>query len=80
MANPAVSTRNGSFEPQRINKQQTSRSDFIEDMPSLDARGMTLREIQSQYGADFSPTQIPSVKEAVMAEAKYWQARRHDAP
>ena len=46
---------------------------------SLYARGMTVLEIQSQleemYGAEITPTLISNVNDAVMDEAKAWQAR-----
>ena len=75
--------RHGSFEPQIIPKHQTRWSGFDEKILSLYARGMTVREIQSHleemYGAEVSPTLISSVTDAVMDEAKAWQARPLDA-
>lgn len=75
--------RHGSFEPQIVTKHQTRWSGFDEKILSLYARGMTVREIQSHleemYGTEVSPTLISSVTDAVMEEAKVWQARALDA-
>ena len=71
--------RHGSFEPQLFPKHQTRWAGFDGKIISLYARGMTVREIQSHleemYGAEVSPTLISSVTDAVMDEAKAWQAR-----
>jgi len=75
--------REGSFEPQIVPKHQTRWSGFDDKILSLYARGMTVREIQSHleemYGAEVSPTLISTVTDAVMDEAKAWQARPLDA-
>ena len=75
--------RNGSFEPQIVTKHQTRWAGFDDKILSLYARGMTVREIQSHlqemYGAEVSPTLISSVTDAVMDDAKAWQARPLDA-
>jgi putative transposase len=75
--------RHGSFEPQIVTKHQTRWAGFDEKILSLYARGMTVREIQSHleemYGAEVSPTLISSVTDAVMDEAKAWQARPLEA-
>ena len=75
--------RHGSFEPQIVTKHQTRWAGFDDKILSLYARGMTVREIQSHleemYGAEVSPTLISSVTDAVMDEAKAWQARPLDA-
>ena len=75
--------RHGSFEPQIITKHQTRWAGFDDKILSLYARGMTVREIQSHlqemYGAEVSPTLISSVTDAVMDDAKAWQARPLDA-
>lgn len=71
--------RHASFEPQIITKHQTRWSGFDDKILSLYARGMTVREIQSHleemYGAQVSPTLISTVTDAVMDDAKAWQAR-----
>ena len=75
--------RHGSFEPQIITKHQTRWAGFDEKILSLYARGMTVREIQGHlqemYGTEVSPTLISSVTDAVMDDAKAWQARPLDA-
>ena len=51
--------RDGSFDPQLIAKHQTRWSGFDDNILSLYARGITVREIQSHreemYGAEVSP-------------------------
>jgi putative transposase len=75
--------RHASFEPQIVTKHQTRWSGFDDKILSLYARGMTVREIQSHleemYGAQVSPTLISSVTDAVMDDAKAWQARPLEA-
>lgn len=75
--------RQGSFEPQIVTKHPTRWAGFDEKILSLYARGMTVREIQSHpqemYGAEVWPTLISSVTDAVMDDAKAWQARPLDA-
>jgi len=75
--------RHASFEPQIFTKHQTRWAGFDEKILSLYARGMTAREIQSHleemYGAEVSPSLISSVTDAVMDEAKAWQARPLEA-
>ncbi len=71
--------RHASFEPQIVPKHQTRWTGFDDKILSLYARGMTVREIQGHlqemYGAEVSPSLISSVTDAVMDEAKAWQAR-----
>ena len=75
--------RHASFEPQIVPKHQTRWAGFDDKILSLYARGMTVREIQGHlqemYGAEVSPSLISSVTDAVMDEAKAWQARPLDA-
>ena len=75
--------RHGSFEPQIITKHQTRWAGFDDKILSLYARGMTVRAIQrhlqEMYGPEVSPTLISSVTDAVMDNAKVWQARPLDA-
>ncbi len=75
--------REGSFDPQIVEKHQTRWSGFDDKILSLYARGMTVREIQAHlqemYGAEVSPSLISSVTEAVADEVKAWQARPLDA-
>ena len=64
-------------------KHQSRWAGFDDKILSLYARGMTVREIQAHlqemYGAEVSPTLISSVTDAVMDDAKAWQARPLDA-
>jgi putative transposase len=75
--------RHASFEPQIVPKHQTRWTGFDDKILSLYARGMTVREIQGHlqemYGAEVSPSLISSVTDAVMDEAKAWQARPLEA-
>lgn len=71
--------RNGEFEPQVVPKRQTRLEGFDDKIIALYARGMTVRDIQSQlkdiYGADVSPTLISNVTDSVLDEVKAWQSR-----
>ena len=75
--------RQSEFEPQLIKKGQTRFEGFDEKILSLYARGMTLRDIQSQlwemYGVEVSTTLISSVTDAVIEEVKQWQSRPLDS-
>ena len=75
--------RDGDLQPQLVKKRQTRLEGFDEKILGLDARGMTVREIQAQlqelYGVEVSPTLISNVTDAVMEEVKQWQARPLDA-
>jgi putative transposase len=71
--------RQGSFEPQLVQKGQTRLEGFDDKIIALYARGMTTRDIQAQlhelYGVEVSPTLISNVTEAVLEEVRQWQAR-----
>jgi len=75
--------RHGSFEPQIISKHQTRWTGFDDKILSLYARGMSVREIQGHlgemYGTEVSPTLISTVTDAVIDDARAWQARPLDA-
>jgi putative transposase len=62
-----------------VPKRQTRLEGFDDKVLALYARGMTVRDIQSQlkdiYGTEVSPTLISNVTETVMDEAKAWQIR-----
>jgi putative transposase len=74
--------RNGTFEPQIIEKHQTRFTGFDENIISLYARGMSTREIQQNleeiYHVEVSPTLISNVTEEVIEEVKAWQNRQLD--
>src|SRR5437763_2055981 len=74
--------RNGTFEPQIIEKHQTRFTGFDQNIISLYARGMSTREIQQHveesYHVEVSPALISSVTDEVIDEVKRWQNRQLD--
>jgi putative transposase len=74
--------RNGTFEPQIIEKHQTRFTGFDENIISLYARGMSTREIQHNleeiYHVEVSPALISNVTDEVIEEVKAWQNRQLD--
>jgi putative transposase len=74
--------RNGTFEPQIIEKHQTRFMGFDENIISLYARGLSTREIQQNleeiYHVEVSPTLISNVTDEVIEEVKAWQNRQLD--
>ena len=75
--------RNGTFEPQIIEKHQTRFTGFDENIISLYSRGLTTREIQEHleeiYHVEVSPALISNVTEEVMEEVRAWQNRQLEA-
>ncbi|MDR1489601.1 MAG: IS256 family transposase [Desulfovibrio sp.] len=75
--------RDGSFEPQLVEKYQTHWQGFDDQIISLYARGMSVREIQGHlkelYHTDVSPALISAVTDAVSEEVRQWQGRPLDA-
>jgi putative transposase len=71
--------RNGEFEPQIIQKNQTRWTGFDDKILSMYARGMTTREIQGHlqeiYQVEVSPSLISEVTDGVMEQARAWQNR-----
>ncbi len=71
--------RNGTFEPQIIEKHQTRFTGFDENIISLYARGLSTREIKQHleeiYHVEVSPTLISNVTDAVIDDVKAWQSR-----
>ena len=71
--------RNGEFEPQIIQKNQTRWTGFDDKILSMYARGMTTREIQGHleemYQIQVSPSLISEVTDGVMEQARAWQNR-----
>src|ERR1044072_7828530 len=63
--------RNGTFEPQIIEKHQTRFTGFDQNIISLSARGLSTREIQQQleeiYHVEVSPALISSVTGEALA-------------
>jgi putative transposase len=74
--------RNGTFEPQIVQKGQSRFDGFDDKILSLYSRGMTTREIQGHlndmYGVDVSPDLISHVTDAVLEEVREWQNRPLD--
>src|SRR5688572_21558393 len=72
--------RNGTFEPQIIEKHQTRFIGFDENIISLYARGLSTREIQQHleeiYHVEVSPGLISDVTDGVIEEVKTWQNRQ----
>ena len=75
--------RNGTFEPQIIEKHQTRFTGFDANIISLYARGLSTREIQQHleeiYGVEVTAGLISSVTDEVIDEVKTWQNRQLDA-
>jgi putative transposase len=72
--------RNGTFEPQIIEKHQTRFTGFDDNIISLYARGLSTREIQQHleeiYQVEVSPALISNVTEEVIEEVREWQNRQ----
>ncbi|MBB5447987.1 transposase-like protein [Paraburkholderia sp. WSM4177] len=75
--------RQGAFEPKLVERHQTRWTGFDDEIISLYARDLSVREIQGHleemYGTEVSPTLISAVTDAVSDEVKVWQARALDA-
>jgi putative transposase len=71
--------RNGTFEPQLIEKHQTRFEGFDAKILSMYALGMTVRDIQAHlhemYGVEVSTGLISEVTESIQEEVKAWQDR-----
>ena len=74
--------RDGSFDPQLVQKGQTRFTSMDDKILSLYAKGMTTREIVStfkeMYGADVSASLISRVTDAVIERVIEWQSRPLD--
>jgi transposase-like protein len=71
--------REGTCEPRFIPKHERRFTGFDDKILALDARGMTVREIQGflaeMYAGEVSPDLISTVTDAVVAEVTAWQTR-----
>lgn len=71
--------RDGSFEPQLVEKRQRRLVGFDDKVLALYARGQSTREIQAQleelYSVEVSPALISDVTNTVLDEMKAWRAR-----
>jgi transposase-like protein len=74
--------RNGGFEPKMVPKHARRLAGFNEQILSLYARGMSVRDIRSHlanlYGVQVSPDLISKVTDAVTEEITTWQNRPLD--
>lgn len=75
--------RNGSFEPQVIEKRQTKSEDLESRIIAMYAKGMSNRDIEDHmrdiYGVDASPALISKITDKILPEVSQWQARPLDA-
>lgn len=71
--------RNGEFEPVVIQKHQKDVSSIEDQIISMYAKGMTVRDIQEHlnriYGIDASPTLISNITDKIIPLIKEWQNR-----
>ena len=75
--------RLATFEPQLVAKHQRRLPGFDDHVISMDARGMSVREIQGHllelYGLQVSPDLISTVTDEVLDEVAQWQQRPLEA-
>jgi putative transposase len=75
--------RDGTFEPQLIEKHQRRVPGFDEKILALYSKGMTTRDIQDivreLYGVEVSPTLISEITADLDAEVTAWRTRTIDA-
>lgn len=75
--------RAGEFEPELVKKRQVRLAGMEEKILTLYAKGMTTRDIESAladlYGVKISHALIAAVTDAVIEEARAWQARPLEA-
>lgn len=71
--------RKGDFEPAVVKKNQRDVSSIDDQVISIYAKGMSVRDIQDHlfnlYGIDVSPTMISQITEKIMPVIKEWQQR-----
>jgi putative transposase len=75
--------RNGTFEPQVIEKRQTKTEDLESRIIAMYAKGMSNRDIEDHmrdiYGIDASASLISRITDKIMPAVTEWQARPLDA-
>lgn len=75
--------RDGSFEPQLVQKRQVRLAGMEEKILALYAKGMTTRDIEQAmrelYGVRISHTVISQVTDAILDEVRAWQQRSLEA-
>lgn len=71
--------RNGSFEPQAIEKRQTRTDDIEARVLAMYAKGMSTRDIEDHlrdiYGVDVSASLISRITDKLMPAVAEWQSR-----
>lgn len=71
--------RKSEFQPAIVKKRQTDISGIEDNIISMYAKGMTVRDIQSHleeiYQHEISPETISKITDAVLDHAKEWQSR-----
>ena len=75
--------RNGTFEPQIIEKRQTRTDDIENRVMAMYAKGMSTRDIEDHlrdiYGVEVSPGLISRITDKIMPAVAEWQSRPLDA-
>jgi putative transposase len=71
--------RNGTFEPQAIEKRQTRTDEIEQRVLAMCAKGMSTRDIEDHlrdiYGVDVSPSLVSRITDKIMPEVNEWQNR-----
>lgn len=71
--------RNGTFEPQLIEKRQTRTDEIEQKVMAMYSKGMTQRDIEDSlreiYGADISQSLISRITDKILPEVNEWQNR-----
>jgi len=71
--------RNGTFEPQIIEKRQTRSEEIEEKIIGMYAKGMTQRDIEENireiYGAEISQSLVSRITDRILPEVNEWQNR-----
>ena len=74
--------RNGTFEPQIMEKRQTRTNDIEARILAMYAKGMSTRDIEDHlrdiYGVETSPALISRITDKIMPAVAEWQARPLD--
>jgi len=75
--------RNGTFEPQVVEKRQTRTDDIENRILAMYAKGMSTRDIEDHlrdiYGVDVSPALISRITDKIMPAVAEWQNRPLDS-
>jgi putative transposase len=75
--------RNGTFEPQAVEKRQTRTDDIEARILAMYAKGMSTRDIEDHlrdvYGVEASPSLISRITDKLMPAVAEWQSRPLEA-